>query len=124
VPRILIHEPRQTQDECQTLLAELGHDLVVCRDCEALFDAMTLRRPDAIVYVLDDLVCDLAVLSLVRRVAPILPIILLGGPTDLDTRRRVQELRPTYYGVFPLEPSELRDAVRDALSDHGRALAS
>ena len=44
--------------------------------------------------------------------------ILLGGPADLEVRRTVQELRPTYYAVFPLDPSELRDAVAGALAHY------
>ena len=57
----------------------------------------------------------LGLLTLLRRVAPTLPIILLGGPTDLDCRRGIQELMPTYYGVLQLERFELKDAIRGAL---------
>lgn len=88
---------------------------MLCAGREALFDALALRRPDLIVYVMDDLATDLGVLAAVRRLAPALPIILLGGPAGLEARRTVQELRPTYYGVFPLEPAELRDAVRGVI---------
>jgi len=116
VSRIIIHEPRHSCDECAQLLAGEGHDVVVCAGREALFDALAVRRPDLIVYVLDELGIDLEILSIVRRAAGRLPIILLGGPADLEARRSAQELKPTYYGVFPLEPAELRDAVRGALS--------
>ncbi|HKQ56985.1 MAG TPA: hypothetical protein VJY35_03885 [Candidatus Eisenbacteria bacterium] len=117
--RILVHEPRPYSDECAHALAGEGHDVVVCAGREPLFDAIALRRPDLIVYVMDDLMTDLGVLSVLRRGAPTLPIILLAGPAGLETRRTVQELRPTYFGVFPLEPAELRDAVRGALQ-HAR----
>lgn len=116
--RILIHEPRHATDECQVLLLGQGHDVVVCPDREALFAAITERRPDLLVYVLNELGTDLGVLTLLRRVSPTLPIILLGGPAGLEARRSVQELKPTYYGVFPLEPSELSDAVHGALHHH------
>ncbi|MBI1797484.1 MAG: hypothetical protein HYR74_10580 [Candidatus Eisenbacteria bacterium] len=122
--RVLVHEPRPLPTPCTALLADLGHDIVLCRNREAVLEAMAAGRPDVVVYVLHDLVVDLGVLSLVRRIAPTLPIILLGGPAGLAERRSVQELKPTYYGVFPLEPAELRDAVRGALDHHGRALAS
>lgn len=121
--RILIHDPRPVADPYAVLLGDPGHDLVVCPTREGLFDALALRRPDAIIYVLTDLTCDLAILHLIRRVAADLPIIVLGGSADLPSRRLVQELRPTYYGVLPLEPLELREAVLAALG-HGRALAS
>ena len=113
--RILIHEPNPDRDERLCLLAGKGQDIVVCRDRESLVGAMAERRPDVLVYVLKDLADDLGLLALLRRVAPMLPIILLGGPTDLASRRSIQELKPTYYGVFPLETSELTDAVRGAL---------
>jgi DNA-binding response OmpR family regulator len=118
VSRILIHEPQATCDECKTVLAGQGHDVVVCRDREALIGALGERRPDVLVYVLGDLGIDLGVLGVVRRAAPQLPLILLGGPADLAARRSVQDLKPTYYGVFPLDPSELGDAVRGALDHH------
>ena len=78
-----------------------------------------------LVYVLSDLALDLGVLWVVRRIAPTLPIILLGGPAGLEARRTGQELKPTYGGRVPLDPAELGDAVRSVLRhDNGRALAS
>ncbi len=123
--RILIHEPCHRTHDWSRLLAPDGHDVVVCTGREALFDALALSRPDLIIYVLGDLALDLGVLWVVRRMAATLPIILLGGASGLEARRSVQELKPTYYGVFPLEPAELSDAVRGALSHRSaRPLAS
>lgn len=116
--RIVIHEPRPGADPCADLLAGEGHDVVVCEGRESLFRALALRRPDLVIYVMDDPLADWPVLSAVRLAASTLPIILLGAAAALETRRQVQVLKPTYYGVFPLEPAELRDAVRGAL---GRA---
>jgi len=113
--RILIHEPRSGTHDWPRLLAPESHDVVVCTGREALFDALALRRPDLIIYVLGDLALDLGVLWVVRRMAASLPIILLGGCSGLEARRAVQELKPMYFGVFPLEPAELGEAVRGAL---------
>ena len=110
--RILIHDP---DDGCHFLLEGGGQEVIACRDRNALVVAMTDRRPDVLVYVINDLNADLGLLGRVRRFAPSLPIILVGGPTDLAARRSIQELKPTYYGVLPLERSELLDAVRGAL---------
>lgn len=125
MPRILICESRRSrQDWCGGLVDE-GYDTAVCAGREALFDALAARRPDVLIYVLGDLALDLGVLWVVRRIAPALPIILLGGPAGLEERRSVQELRPAYFGMFPLEPAELSDAVRGVLRhDSARALAS
>jgi DNA-binding response OmpR family regulator len=122
---ILIYEPRRGRQEWCRTLAEEGHDVVIRAGRESLFDALAARRPDVIIYVLGDLPLDLGVLWVVRRIAPTLPIILLGGPAGLEARRSVQEVKPAYYGLFPLEPAELSDAVRSVLRhEHGRALAS
>jgi DNA-binding response OmpR family regulator len=124
VSRILIHEPRPSGQDWSRLLAAEGHDVVVCPGREALFDALALRRPDLVIFVIGDVELDLGVLWVVRRIAASLPIILVGGPADLEVRRVVQEIKPTYYGVFPLEPAELNDAVRGALSRRGARSAS
>jgi DNA-binding NtrC family response regulator len=116
VSRILIYEPRRTCDECRARLAGEGREVVVCRDRESLIDAIAEQPPDVLVYVLEDFELDLGVLTVVRRAAPRLPLILLGGPADLVARRSVQELKPTYNAVFPLEPFELSDAVRSVLA--------
>jgi DNA-binding response OmpR family regulator len=115
MPRILIHEPDPDHDESFALLAGSREEVVVCRSRESLVASLTRGRPDVLVYVLEDLPADLGLLTQLRRVAPTLPIILLGGPTDLASRRAIQELKPTYYGVFPLEGAELGDAVRGVL---------
>lgn len=123
--RVLVHEARRHPDDFTGLLAGQGHDIVVCAGREALFDQLAERRPDVLVYVLGELTVDVAVLSLLRRVAPRLPIVLLGGPSGLEARRAVQDLKPVYYGVFPLEPAELSEAVSAALGGangpHGHA---
>lgn len=119
--RVLVHEARHHPDDLSGVLSAEGHDVVLCTGREALFEQMAARRPDVLVYVLGELPVDVAVLSLLRRVAPRLPIILLGGPSGLEARRAVQDLKPVYYGVFPLEPAELSEAVRAALGGHGGA---
>jgi DNA-binding response OmpR family regulator len=120
VSRILVYESRPSCDDCLELLKEAGRDVVVCRNRDAVLDAFLEGRPDVVVYVLGDLPTDLVVLSLLRRVGPTLPIIVLGGPSSLDTRRSVQDLKPTYFGVLPLDPLELRDAVQGALDSRLR----
>jgi len=113
--RILIHDPNASPDECLSLPASTKEEVITCKDHEALVGALGYQRPDVLVYVIKDLADDLQWLTHLRRVAPTLPIILLGGATDLTSRRKFQELKPTYYGVLPLERFELRDAVRGAL---------
>src|SRR5689334_14118052 len=80
--RILIHEPDPNHDDSFTPLGRVNEDVVMCRDRNALVRALAAGRPDLLLYVLVDLVADLGLLRELRRLAPTLPIILLGGPTD------------------------------------------
>lgn len=113
--RILIHDPRPIHEEWKGLLAGKGRDVVACSSRESLVTALAEGRPDVLIYVLTDVRNDFELLQALRRMAATLPIILLDGPTDLAARRSLQELKPTYYGVSPLESTELSDVVRGAL---------
>ena len=107
-----------------SLLKDEGFDLVACPDGETLLEEVVQHRPDVLIYALKpDSPQDLAVLQLLRRAAPELPLVLLASEGSLSTQRLVQDLRPIYYAVCPIEASELRDAVRAALSRTGRGPA-
>jgi DNA-binding response OmpR family regulator len=116
VARILVYEPRRIHEPWETLLAGAGRDILVCGDPECFVSALSERRPDVLIYLLSDLDQDLAMLLALRRVSSTLPIILLDGPADLEARRSIQQLNPTYYGVPPFEESEISEVVRGALS--------
>lgn len=122
--RIVVHDPGHLCDGCATAFVAAGHEWDACRDHESLLRALTGRRPDVLVHVLGDLARDLEVLSALRRLAPRLPIILCGDPASFETRLQFQELKPTYYGVLPLEDRELGEAVVGALERVGDSLAS
>jgi len=111
---VLILDPHETLAG-QALLDDPELDVEVCRDRAGLFDSLCIRRPDVVVYVLTDLPSDLAILSLLRRVSASLPIVLVGDPSSLEARRSIQDVRPIYFGVLPLDPCELVNAVRSGL---------
>ena len=113
--RILIHEPDKSLDHRLSRFAGQDREVVVCRGREALVRALAEGRPDVLVYAIGDLAADLVLLGWLRGAAPKLPMIPIGGPTDLAGRRAIQELKPTYYGVPPLDDAELDDAIRGAL---------
>ena len=98
--------------------------MVVCDDRESLLGATTERRPDAVVYVIDDFPFDLRVLGVLRRIAPSIPLVVLSAPAAIQDRRRVQDLRPIYYGVLPLEADEFVEAVHAALGRRADPRAS
>ena len=93
-----------------------GIDVVTCATSHALLEEVLQHAPAVLVFALRaDPGEDLGVMHLVRRVVADLPIVLLAAEESLDTRKVVQQLRPVYYGVCPIETAELRDAVSAAL---------
>jgi DNA-binding NtrC family response regulator len=98
--------------------ALLDEDLsfVCCDDCEELLSEVVQHPPDVVVYeVRPASVSDLAVLRLLRRVAPRLPFVLVGegqAPAwDVPA-----ELAPLYRSPLPVERRGLRKVVRSALA--------
>ena len=88
---------------------------VSCDDCAEMLSEVVQHPPDVVVYeVRPDSVSDLAVLRLLRRVAPRLPFVLVGecpAPAwDVPA-----ELAPLYRLPLPVEERGLRNAVRRAL---------
>jgi DNA-binding NtrC family response regulator len=117
-PRILVFDRIGGLDRrALALLEEQGLDVVSCRSGQVLVEEIVQRAPRAVLFGLrPDSTEDLGVLQLVRRAAPDVPLILLAAEGSLHTQRLVQDLRPIYYAVCPVEPTELRDAVHAALS--------
>jgi hypothetical protein len=98
--------------------ALLDQDLsfVCCDDCEEMFSEVVRHPPDVVVYeVRPESESDLAVLRLLRRVAPRLPLVLVGegrAPAwDVP-----DELAPLYRSPLPVEGRGLRKLVRSALA--------
>lgn len=104
-----------------------GRSTVVAVSEEALLDAVLDTDPCALVHALrPDPAPDLALLRLVRRAAPALPLILLAERGSLDVQRAIVELRPAFYDVLPVDPCDVAAALeavscRDAKSRVKRA---
>lgn len=122
MPRVLVQVAAAPLDPpVSSALEAEGIELIPCHDAYALLEAVMLRLPDAVVYALRaDCGEDLGVLRLMRRVAPDVPLVLLAAEDSLETRKRTQTLRPTYYAVSPVDGAELRDVVRAVVSKRGR----
>ena len=105
---------------CQAAEASalLDQDLnfVCCDDSEELLSEVALHPPDVVVYeVRPRSASDLAVLRLLRRVAPRVPFVLVGESQAL-TRVLPAELEPLYRSPLPVEEAGLREAVHCALA--------
>jgi DNA-binding NtrC family response regulator len=125
VPRVIVYECCPgPEDHLHRLLEDQSYEVVSCHGGEALLEAAVERRADALVFELKpECKADLGLLHLLRRVAPAVPLILVASDGSLETQRLVQELRPMYYAVIPVEPAELREAVRSAIERSTRRSA-
>jgi DNA-binding NtrC family response regulator len=93
---------------CASLRVE-GLRLVHCANRDLLLEDLVQHRPDALIYTLrPQQAADLAVLQLVRRLVPDLPVVLVAEEGSLHTEKLVRDLRPVYYAVSPVEGDELR----------------
>ncbi len=92
---------------------------VTCDDSEEMIAEVTQQPPDVVVYVVrPDSESDLAVLHLLRRVAPAVPLVLVGeGSSPAWTSP--SDLEPLYRAPLPVQEGGLREAVANALA--GRA---
>lgn len=97
-------------------LVGFGYDARHCIDEESLMEAAFTLRPRAIVYELHhQLSVDLAILALVRRVLPRVPLIVVAGAMAEQAVRALRAVNPTVLAHDPVDRSELHDAVRLAL---------
>jgi DNA-binding NtrC family response regulator len=100
-------------------LLDKNLSFVCCDDCEEMLSEVVQHPPDVVVYeVRPESVSDLAVLSLLRRVAPRLPFVVVGeGQTpEWDVPA---ELAPLYRSPLPVKKRGLRKVVRSALAARG-----
>ena len=109
---------------CAALTAD-GHRVIHGASRDLLLEDLVQHRPDVLIFMLRaQQAADLAVLHLVRRRMPDLPVVMVADESSLHTERAVRELRPVYYAVAPVEGEELREAVRAALASRSRTVAA
>jgi DNA-binding response OmpR family regulator len=122
-PCVIVSEPRAPGEE-SPLASQLDpglYDVVWCNEDEDVLDKVILRHPRALVFALGPrFQSDLALLYLLRRVAPSVPLILVAATASLETQKMIQDLRPTYYMVRPVDRIELDEAVAGAVAHHPR----
>ena len=114
-PRVVVLV-RDPAEGLQAALIDEKWTLVPCGDAPALLEAIVAQRPNVIVVAFSRALAGSGLLSLVRRAAPQIPLILLADEGDLELQRMLQHARPYYYDVVPFDPDELHQAVRSALA--------
>jgi hypothetical protein len=96
-------------------LGDEGWNVERCPGCEALFAFVSERRPAALVYALaHQLAVDQALLALLRRVAPDLPVVVVA-PRGREPEAARDDVRTVVLDETPADRFRLRDALRAAL---------
>ncbi len=116
--RVLIYEPPSLGCENMVeVLTDQGCEVLRCSAGRALLEEVVKHPPAAVVYgIPPDGARELSVLRLIRQAAPGVPLVLVSARESLVTQKLVQELRPIYYAICPVEAAELREAVQAALA--------
>ena len=105
---------------CGTLREE-GYEVVACPDRDTMLAHAFNDPPDVILYMLTPRCpIDRGVLQLLRRGLPRTPLVIVASEGSLETQRLLQEFRPVYYAVAPLERAELVEAVGAAMALRNR----
>ena len=113
--RVILFHCQATAEHA--LLAE-DVSLVHCDESEEMLSEVASHRPDVVVYeIRPGSLADLAVLRLLRRIAPHLPFVLVGEGVTPESGIPA-ELEPLYRPLPRSEEAGLREAVHSALAGH------
>jgi hypothetical protein len=125
VPRVVVCENRRPgENPITAALRSQGVEAIACSDGATLLEQVMRAPADAVIFLLrPGNGSDLGVLELLRRTAPALPLVIIASSGSLDTQKLVQDLRPIYYAVWPVEGAELQGAVQAALARKGHTPA-
>lgn len=121
LPRVVLCScNRTTATMLRAALESPGLELDYCRPGDSILEEVIRRHPAVLIYELRAARhSDLAVLQLVKRMAPEVRMVLVAGGS-LETERMLRELRPVYYAVQPVGDEEMLEAVRAALGERAR----
>lgn len=113
---LLVNGPALRDHALGRVLSSNGYAVTGLTSGDALLEEVVSAHAGAIIYVLPAASAhDLALLRLMRRAAPSLPLVLLAAEGSLEVQREALQLRPVYYGVAPVDEEELLGAVRAAI---------
>jgi hypothetical protein len=115
--RILLFESRRDDEpSLAPRLEALGARLAACRDRMCLLEQLLGFAPRVVVYAMGKgAPADRAMLEMLRRLAPGVPLAIVTGDAEPETVRLEQELRPLWIGA-PDHLEELAAALKAALS--------
>jgi CheY-like chemotaxis protein len=103
-------------EDVVALLADEGWDVTRCTGEEALLEIICAHRPRAIVYALaHQIAVDLALLALLRQVAPDLPVVVVASAEHGHRAESVEAAHAVVLEHPQADRLRLRHALRSAL---------
>ena len=103
-------------EEVAQELVEAGYEVRCCADEESLIEAVATSAPGAVVYELrHQLPVDMAILALLRRVLPGVPLVLLTSESEGPSLRALRAMRPAVLAHEPVGREGLHAAVKKAV---------
>lgn len=98
-------------------LRAAGHDLVVAGVGSEAVKVALDRNPAVAIIDLDLAeLSGLAVIEILQRARPHLPLVVLAGDASMEVGRRVLEMGVFYFLVKPIDSGEAQAAVESALA--------
>jgi two-component system, NtrC family, response regulator AtoC len=114
---LLVEDERNLREVLSATLAKEGHEVILTDDGR---DALTLLRKKAVDVLVTDVVLGdsdgVELLRGVRKVDPLLPVVLMSGYGTIRTAVEAMKLGACDYLPKPFELDELRRAVAQALN--------
>jgi DNA-binding response OmpR family regulator len=75
-------------------------------------ECIVQRPPDVLLFGVDEeRPWESGALTLVRRLHPLLPLVVVTSDGSVEERLRLASVRPAYVAMDPIEPAELLDAI-------------
>lgn len=123
VPRVIVCECRQVSDvPMHRLVQDQSWVTVAVNDASTLLSMLTQHGADVLVMGL----CvesgeQIGILRLARRILPGIPLIVVATSTSDITEAQIRALDIAWYGVTPLNPGDLKQAVHSAVLNRPRS---
>ncbi len=101
----------------EEVLRAAGHDVAVAEVGSQAVKVALDRNPAVAIIDLDLAeLSGLAVIEILQRVRPHLPLVVLAGDASMEVGRRVLEMGVFYFLVKPIDAGEVQAAVESALA--------
>lgn len=114
---LCVSEKDRSVRTLESSLATDGHEVVYAPDRLQAIEVLLGRPFDAAVLFLGTRAGEVwQLIPLLRRVDRDLPVLTVAEEDSVETQREIRGLRVFYHLTEPVDASELREAIREALA--------